>query len=84
MDKLDCGITDLLRSIPKYEVGCKCDASLALYADKDSETPECSHSFSSKSRLNLLKLIALMGVTVAGVSMLCALCSFLCGSCKNK
>ena len=84
MDKLDCGITDLLRSITKYEVGCNCDASLALYSDKDSETPECSHSFSSKSRLNFFKLIALLGVTVAGISMLCALCSFLCGSCKNK
>lgn len=84
MEKLDCGITDLLRSLTKYEVGCKSDMSLSLYADKNAEIPECSHSFSSKSRHNLLKLMALIGVMSVGFAVLCSLCSCICGSCKRK
>lgn len=84
MDKLDCGITDLLRSVTKYEVGCKCNASMSLYADKDSQTAECTHSFSSQSRHNLLKLMALIGMAAIGASMLCAVCSCFCGALKKK
>ena len=84
MDKLDCGITDLLRSVTKYEIGHKCDMSLSLYADKDTETPECTHRISSQSRHNLVKLIALIGAATVVISMLCTVCSCFCGKCAGK
>ena len=84
MDKLDCGITDLFRSITTCEIGCKCDSSISLYADKDSQTPECTHSFSSQSRHNVLKLVALVGLITVGITMFCVVCSCICGIFKKK
>ena len=84
MEKLGCGITDLLRSVAKYEVGHKCDMSLSLYADKDSETPECTHRMSANARHNLLKLMALIGTVAAGFALLGAFCSCISGNCRCK
>ena len=75
MEKLDCGIAGLLRSVAKYEIGHKCDMSLSLYADKDSETPECTHRMSANARHNLLKLIALIGTVALGFAVIGAICS---------
>lgn len=84
MEKLGCCITDLLSSVAKYEVGHKCDMSLSLYADKDSETPECTHRMSANARHNLLKLMALIGTVAAGFALLGAICSCICGNRRCK
>ena len=84
MEKLGCCITDLLSSVAKYEVGHKCDMSISLYADKYSETPECTLRMSANARLNLLKLMALIGTVAAGFALLGAVCSCLCGNRRCK
>ena len=84
MEKLDCGIAGLFRSISKYEIGHKCDMSLSLYSDKDQQTPECTHSASASARHNLLTLIALIGTVAVGFALIGAICSYIGFGCKKK
>ena len=78
MEKQSCSISEILRSIPKYEIEHKCDMSLSLYADKDTQTPECTHRMTVNARHNLLKLMLLIGAVSFGFGMLGAVCSSVC------
>jgi hypothetical protein len=78
MEKQNCGISELLRSIPRYEIEHKCDMSLSLYADKDAEAPECTHRMTANARHNLLKLTLLIGAVSFGFGMIGAVCSSIC------
>lgn len=69
-----------IRSLGSYSLEKKYDLTLSLYADGQTDTPECSHHFAGHSRHNLLKLTALIVLLCAAVATIC----MLFGCCKGK
>lgn len=77
MKKLCCKMGEFFRSIGRYQFGKQYDLTLSLYADGETETPECSHRFEGNSRHNLLKYLGMVGavaVMISVISLLCSLC----------
>lgn len=77
MKKLCCKIGEFFRSVGRYQLGKQYDLTLSLYADGETQTPECSHHFEGTSRHNLLTYLGLVGaiaVFISLISLLCSLC----------
>ena len=62
-------------SLCHYSVGHRCDLTLSLYADEETETPECTHRFQGSSRHNLFVLIGLVGGVTLMIGLVAKLCS---------
>ena len=72
MKNFCCKMKDFFCSLGRYSIEKKYDMTLALYADGETDTPECSHRFQGNARHNVMK-IALMGVALT--AMIAAVCS---------
>ena len=81
-DKPCRAVSDFLSSLCSYELEQKCDMSMSLYKDKDSDTPECTHRLHAQSRQNILKIVGLVGVVAVGITVICSVASmFRLGRC---
>ena len=81
-DKPCRAVYDFLSSLCSYELEQKCDMSMSLYKDKDSDTPECTHKLHAASRQNLFKMIGIIGAVVVGITVICSISSvFRLGRC---
>lgn len=68
------------RKIAGYTVVGDYHMNLAVYAEEQSESPECAHQLNGSVHRNLWRLLAYAG----GVLLFCSVIRMLCGLCRME
>lgn len=76
-----CKIIDFFRPMTKYTVTEDCNISLDLLESEDASAPCCSCTFTEKKKINLFRILALGGMMIFFICLLCSIC---CCMKKNR
>ncbi|MBQ8331242.1 MAG: hypothetical protein IJX94_01920 [Clostridia bacterium] len=68
-----CALGDFFKGIGRYSLGKDYELTIALYPDSETDTPQCSHQIKGSSRHNLLKVAALAGLLMLGITAIATL-----------
>ena len=68
-----CALADFFGGIGRYSLGKDYELKIALYPDGETDTPQCSHQIKGSSRHNLLKVAALAGLLMLGITVIATL-----------